>query len=46
MLKLLIDKDEAIYVKEKKWPESVKITDNSDGSIIFVAETRSYSRYA
>lgn len=41
-IKLLIDKDEAIYVKEKKWPESVKITDNSDGSIIFVAETRSY----
>ncbi len=41
-VKLLIDKDEALYVKEKKWPESVKITDNSDGSITFEAETHSY----
>lgn len=41
-VKFLIDKDEAVYVKEKKWPESVTITDNSDGSIIFEAETHSY----
>ncbi len=41
-MKFLIDADEAVYVKEKKWPASVTITDNSDGSIIFEAETHSY----
>ena len=42
VVKLLINEDEARYLKQKEWPDSVKITDNEDGSIIFEAETRTH----
>lgn len=41
-VKLLINEDEGRYIKQKEWPDSVKITDNDDGSIIFEAETRTH----
>ncbi len=41
-VKLWINKWEGTYLKQKEWPDSVKITDNDDGSIIFEAETRTH----
>ena len=41
-VKLLINEDEGRYIKQKEWPDSVKITDTDDGSIIFEAETRTH----
>lgn len=41
-VKLLIDESEGRYIKQKEWPDSVIITDNEDGSIIFEAETRTH----
>ncbi len=39
-VKLWINEFEGTYLKQKEWPDTVKITDNEDGSIIFEAETR------
>ena len=41
-VKLWINNWEGTYLKQKEWPDSVKITDNDDGSIIFEAETRTH----
>lgn len=41
-VKLHIDAWEGMYVKQKKWPNSVLIEDKEDGSIIFKATTHSY----
>ena len=41
-VKLLINEEEGRYLKQKEWPDSVKITENTDGSIIFETETRTY----
>ena len=39
---LHIDSWEALYIKQKSWPDSVTISDNDDGSITFTATTHSY----
>ena len=41
-IKLWINEWEGKYLKQKEWPDSVRITDNEDGSIIFEAETRTH----
>jgi predicted DNA-binding transcriptional regulator YafY len=41
-VELHIDEEQALYIKQKKWPEGVTITDNKDGSITFCATTHSY----
>lgn len=41
-VKLHIDEDEAMFVVQKKWPESVTITKQDNGSIIFETTTHSY----
>ena len=40
-VKFLIDDEATLFVLQKKWPDSVKITEQEDGSIIFEAETHS-----
>ncbi len=39
-VKLHITEPEASFLKQKKWPDQVHITDNEDGSIIFEVRTR------
>ncbi len=39
---LHFDNWETVYVKQKNWPDSVTITDNTDASITFNATTHSY----